>query len=71
MPTFLLLLVVLAGRFALALVRGAAYLVLMPARTALALAPHTRHPRPWLVSGAVASAALVLGAVFLLVGTFR
>lgn len=71
MPTFLLLLVVLAGRFVMALVRGTAYLVLLPARTALALAPNSRNPRPWMVSGVVASAALMLGAVLLAMGAVR
>ena len=71
MPTFVLLAFVLAGRLALALVRGVAHLVLLPARTALALAPHTRHPRPWLVTGAAASTLLVVGAALVVVGALR
>lgn len=71
MPTFLLLVFVLAGRLALALVRGTAHLLLLPARTALALATHTRHPRPWLVTGVTASVLLLVAATLLVAGAVR
>jgi hypothetical protein len=71
MPTFLLLVFVLAGRVTLALVRGTADLLLLPARTALALAPHMRHPRPWLVTGVAVSVLLVVMATVLVAGAVR
>jgi hypothetical protein len=66
MPTFLLLLAVLLGRLLLALCRGAVYVVLLPTRTAMAVAPHITRPRWVLAAGAVASLALIAGAVVLL-----
>jgi hypothetical protein len=66
MPTFLLLLAVLLGRLLLTISRGAVYLVLLPARTAMAVAPHIARPRWVLAAGAAASLALIAGAVVLL-----
>ena len=66
MPTFLLLLAVLMGRLLFAISRGAVYVVLLPARTAMAFAPHIARPRWVLAVGAVASLALIAGAVALL-----
>jgi hypothetical protein len=60
MPTFLLLIAVLLTRLALALMSGAAYLVMLPVRTALAVAPHTTHARWVLIGGLTGS--LVFGA---------
>ncbi len=71
MPTFVLLVFVLAGRLALALVRGVAHLLLLPARTGLALAPHTRHPRSWLLTGAAASVLIAVGVALLVAGAVR
>jgi hypothetical protein len=68
MPTFLLLLTVLAGRLLLALVRGLAYLLLLPARTAMAVAPHMARPRWVLLGGATASLALAAAAALLVGG---
>jgi hypothetical protein len=68
MPTFVLVLTVLAGRLVLALARGAAYLVVLPARTALAIAPHLARPRWLIVSGATASLALAIWLALLLRG---
>jgi hypothetical protein len=66
MPTVLLILGILAGRLVLAIARGAMYVLLLPARTALAIAPHVARPRWVLVCGATASIALVTCAVLLL-----
>lgn len=71
MPTFLLLLVVLAGRLLFALARGVAYVVLLPARTALALAPHTGHARWMLAGGVTATLALAAGVLTLMLGGAR
>ena len=57
MPTFLLLLLVLASRLIGAVARGVGALVLLPARTALALAPHMARPR-WLLVGGVTLSTL-------------
>lgn len=57
MPTFLLLLVVLVSRVIGTVARGIRAVVLLPARTALAIAPHTTRPR-WLLVGGVTLSTL-------------
>ena len=66
MLTFLMLMGVLAGRLFLALVRGAWYIVAMPARTALAVAPYMARPRWALLGGLLASLGLATAAIALL-----
>jgi len=69
MPTFVLLVLVLPGRLAMSLLRGAAYVLVLPARTALAVAPHSSRPRWVLVAGTTASLALVLALLRILLTT--
>jgi hypothetical protein len=66
MPTFVLMLGVLAGRLCLALARGVIHVLLLPARTALAIAPTMARPRRVLVAGALGSMALLAVAAYLL-----
>jgi hypothetical protein len=66
--TPLLVLVALLTRFAMALVRGVVDLLMVPARTALAFAPHLRRPQPVLMTGAALTILLIATVVALLLG---
>ena len=67
---FLVLLTLLA-RLTMALARGTLDLLLLPARTALAVAPHLRRPQPVLATGAALTILLVATVVALLIGAAR
>jgi hypothetical protein len=67
----LLVLFVLLGRLAMAVLHGAVDLITLPVRTALAVAPHLRRPQWVLVTGTVLTVLLTASAVALMLGAVR
>jgi hypothetical protein len=66
-----LVLVTLLARLTMALVRGVVDLMMLPARTALAVALHLRRPQPVLMTGAALTILLIATVVALLLGAVR
>jgi hypothetical protein len=67
----LVVLFVLLGRLAMAVLHGVMDLLLLPARTALAAAPHLRRPQWVLVTGTVLTVLLTASMVALLLAGVR
>jgi hypothetical protein len=66
-----LVLVVLVARVTMAVLRGIVDLLMLPARTALAVAPHLRRPQYALITGSVLTLILIGAAMAMLLGAAR